>query len=115
MLDLELYEDRRGREPVAEYIKELERRGRHAEIAAVFRYMELLRDAGPSLGMPYARLIDRIDRIYELRPGAHRVAFAIRDNSCLLLHAWRKRSQALDAAELEVSRRRLRGWLAKEK
>ncbi len=115
MPELELFEDRRGREPVAAYIQELERRGRHAEVAAILRHVELVREAGPSLGMPYSRMIDRRDRIFMLRPGPHRVAYAIRGSVCILLHAWRKRAQALDQAELEVARRRLDDWLERKR
>jgi len=111
MPEVELFEDRRGRQPVRDYIRELERRGRLAEVAAIARDIDLLEEHGAQLGMPFARIIDREHRIYELRPGAHRIAFALHRGAAVLLHAWRKRTQRLDDAELSVARRRLGEWL----
>lgn len=115
MPSIELFEDRRGREPVGDYIQELERLGRLAEVASIARYVDLLEEHGTRLGMPYARIIDRQRRMYELRPGAHRIAFAVRGDTAILLHAWRKRAQRLDEDEVTLAGRRLTEWLEKRK
>lgn len=60
--------------------------------------------------MPYARMIDRDDRIRELRPGAHRLAYVLREDVGILLHAWRKTSQALDLQELRIAKNHLVDW-----
>ncbi len=57
--------------------------------------------------MPFARIIDPDARVYELRPGPHRVAYALHDGDYVLLHAWRKTSQSLDRHAAATSVRRL--------
>ncbi len=57
--------------------------------------------------MPYARIIDRRERIYELRPRAHRIAYAEHGGAIYLLHAWRKQTRGLDPQEADTARRRV--------
>jgi phage-related protein len=104
------YSDPRGVEPVDEYVLRLRRTGEQKAYATLARLVGLLREQGTSLGMPWARLIDRRDRIYELRPGSHRVAFAEHAGAIVLLHAWRKQTRTLDSRELAVARNRLHDW-----
>ena len=60
----------------------------------------LLEGHEANLGLPPARLIDRTLRVWELRPGDHRVADAEHGAHIVLLHAGRKRSRQLDMREL---------------
>jgi phage-related protein len=80
------------------------------EAAAIERYIVLLEELGAPLGEPFAKMIDRRARIFELRPGNHRVAYASHADTYVLLHAWRKRGQKLDAAALATARSRLDAW-----
>lgn len=105
------YRDRRGREPVSRYLLELRRHGEASAAAALLRMIDLLVEHGPPLGMPLDRLIDRRARVYELRPGDHRVAYAEAGGEVVLLHAWRKRTQQLDRQELGIAVARLDDWL----
>ena len=91
---------------MAAYSEAAVRAGDAASAAQLERLVERLEASGPALGMPYARLIDRSARIYELRFGAHRVAYVEDRGRIVLLHAWRKRSQALDARAVALARRR---------
>ena len=102
-----LYEDDSGHEPVAEYLEELARSGQVGTVVAYRRARDLLERTGPLLGLPHSRLIDRRRRVYELRFGAHRVAYAFVGNDIVLLHAWRKHGQKLDVRELATALRRL--------
>ena len=105
------YEDRRGREPVDEYLAGLLRTGERTAAATLARHVALLEEHGANLGMPHARLIDRRLRLWELRPGDHRVAYAEHGDQIVLLHAWRKRSQKLDMRELRRARSTLADWM----
>ena len=111
MLDVLNYEARGGREPVDEYLVELLRTGERTAAATLARHVAFLEEHGANLGMPHARLIDRRMRIWELRPGDHRVAYAEHRDHIVLLHAWRKRSQKLDLRELRQARSRLADWM----
>jgi phage-related protein len=109
VFEIVFFVDGRGREPVLEYIRQLGR-VRPVEAAAIERYIDRLADKGDRLGMPMARLIDRENRLFELRPGAHRVAYARAGDHYVLLHAWRKTSQKLDRQEAGIALSRLRRW-----
>lgn len=109
MARIEFYRDARGKEPVLEYIAGVGR-VRAADAASIARYMDLLENKGDRLGLPFARMIDANARLYELRPGAHRIAYGRHGGSYVLLHAWRKKSQKLDQGELRVARLRFESW-----
>ena len=57
------------------------------------------------MGRTFSRLIDRELRIWELRPGRHRIAYAAIAGELVLLHAWRKRKQELDPKALRRAQR----------
>lgn len=97
----------RGDVPVAVYFERLEARGDRRGVAAYRFLLELLADVGPPLGRPRDRLIDRATGTYELRPGAHRIAYVRRGETVWLLHAWRKQSRKLDDRALKTALRRL--------
>ena len=108
MLEVVFYRDKRGAEPVRDYIDNLPRR---ADRATVLRYVVLLADQGHTLlAKGHARMIDRTSRIYELRPGAYRVAYAEHAGGFVLLHARRKQGQKLDSQALDLARGRLNEW-----
>jgi len=85
MAEVVLYADSRGDEPVYDY-------------------------KGERLQDPFASAIDKKERIFELRPGNHRVAYALHQGTYVLLHAWRKQAQKLDEREAGKARRRLADW-----
>lgn len=53
-------------------------------------------------------MTNRRERLWELRFGNQRYAYAVVDGDVVLLHAWRKRTQKLDTREEAVAVRRLR-------
>lgn len=44
-------------------------------MATVERYIDLLEEHGPNLGMPIDRALDSTLGLYELRAGDHRIAY----------------------------------------
>ncbi|MSP21695.1 MAG: hypothetical protein EXR66_01505 [Dehalococcoidia bacterium] len=101
------FRDRAGREPVTGYFERLAREGFPTVTTSYTCALVRLADVGPALGMPYAKMIDSRARLYELRIGAHRSAYAVIDGEIVLLHVWRKRSQKLDDREVAIALRRL--------
>ena len=114
-MDVVYYQTRRGEQPVAAYLDWLARTGDKAGLAALIGAVELLEEFGRRLGMPQSRIIDRRARLYELRGGGHRIAYAFGtdrsgEEQAVLLHAWRKQTQKLDRGEAETALRRLTDW-----
>lgn len=102
------FADGRGREPVREYVETLRSSGDVGAVASFRHLLELIEAEGAPLGMPQDRIIDRVERVWELRSGSHRCAYAITGGGVLLLHAWRKRGRRLDARAAAAAVRRLR-------
>ena len=96
------YVDAAGRNLVSERIERLtpQERGKMAA------YIALLRREGESLRRPVADYAG--DKLYELRPGAHRVLyfFFLKDNA-VLLHLFRKKSDRLPDLEKRVALSRM--------
>ncbi len=105
------FQDDDGSEPVLDYIRSLAASSRQAkkEAATIERTILLLEKATPAelVTQRLARLIDAKYRIWELRPGPHRVAIAVVDGVYVLLHAWRKTTPKLRTRELNRARSRL--------
>ena len=97
----------RGESPVEAYISRLGQDGRPADVANILHVIDLLAEMGGLLGAPYSRMLDREARLYELRAGAHRIAYARQPGGYLLLHAWRKQTRKADERELSRARRHL--------
>lgn len=105
-----LYADRRGGKPVADYIRAVAAAGDASGAANSARTVGLLERLGPALGMPHSRIINRRERLYEIRFGDHRVAYIAHEGEIVLLHGWRKRSQRLDARAEATALRRAGEW-----
>lgn len=103
------FQDTEGSIPVAEYIASLDRAGRGAEAARMLSDIDLLAEIGMAgaqqMGHSFSRLIDRELRLWELRPGNHRIAYAAVSDELVLLHAWRKQTRRLDPRALQTARR----------
>jgi phage-related protein len=104
------YDDRRGREPVGRYLQSMLRQGERSAIATFRRRVEMLEEHGAALPRPFADIIDRRLRLFELRFGNFRAAYFEHDGDLVLLHAWRKRTKKLDQSEADVARSRLQDW-----
>ncbi|MGD8384913.1 MAG: type II toxin-antitoxin system RelE/ParE family toxin [Lysobacterales bacterium] len=94
-----------GREPVREWLKQLDRVSRK-RIGGDLYTLQL----GWPVGMPLARKIER--GLWELRSpisdGIARIMFTEKERKLILLHGFIKKSQKTAARELAVARRRLR-------
>lgn len=105
---VEFYADTRRRCPALEFIQSLPKR----EQAEVLRVIDLLREFGLQLGMPHARLIAGLR---ELRAGAGRLFYvAHTGRRFIILHGYRKQSQAAPRREIETAQRRWADFLEQE-
>ena len=102
MWNIQFYRDARGNAPASEFIETLS----PTEQAAMLRTIDLLREYGIALRMPYAR---KVDELWELRAGPGRLFyFAYTGRQLVILHGYRKKTQKTPAKELRIAKRR---WL----
>jgi phage-related protein len=105
---IEFYKDRRGRLPAVDFLNSLPDRER----AEALRIIDLLQLYGLSLGMPHAR---PIAGMWELRAGPGRFFYvAIQDRRFVILHGYRKKSQAAPQREIDTAQRRWADLLDRE-
>jgi phage-related protein len=99
---LQQYEDNRGRRPVEEFLESLAESER-AVVKAKFFYLQ---ERGSQLREPITKSMG--DGLYELRVHAYRIFFCFRPgNRIVLLHAFRKKSQATPRRDLDLPRKRM--------
>lgn len=105
---IEFYTDGRGRSPARDYLRSLS----VDEQAEAIRLLDLLQSYGIAIGMPHAR---PIAGIWELRPGPNRFFYvAHTGRRFVVLHGYRKQSQAAPAREIETAKRRWADFLDRE-
>ncbi|GHV31238.1 hypothetical protein FACS1894167_13300 [Synergistales bacterium] len=112
MYNVRFYEDRRGRQPVAEYIEALaQRTDKDSRIKhnKIVDYIKTLRAHGKQAGEPYVKHLD--GEIWELRPIRDRILFAAWINDgFVLLHHFVKKTQETPPSEIEQAKHELADW-----
>ena len=108
MYNVVFYETASGSSDVRDFLEELRAR-KKTDKSARIQYnqialcIQLLRDNGTQLPVDIAKFID--DGIWELRPGNNRVFyFYYKDNTYVLLHHFRKRTQKTPKRELDKAK-----------
>ena len=109
MHKIRMYKDRKGNEPVAEYIAELaskKDKDSRIKLNKIREYIKILGEYGTQAGEPYIKHLD--GDIWELRPLRDRILFVgwIND-SYVLLHQFMKKTQKTPAREIEKAKREL--------
>lgn len=103
------YKDRKGNEPVAEYINALVKKtdkDSRIKLNKINDYIETLKHYGTHAGEPYMKHID--GEIWELRPLRDRIFFAAwTEGGFVLLHHFMKKTQKTPAKEIEKAKREL--------
>lgn len=98
------YRTSRGDEPVRDYIQNLP----NQEQAFIDSLLSELAQKG-FLPPPFSRKFKGVEKLWELRPGRHRVLyFYYQGNMAVLLHAFKKQSQKTPVKEIEVALSRMR-------
>lgn len=106
---IEFYRDRRGRMPVEDFLNSLPEHERMESL----RVIDLLELYGLTIGMPHAR---PIAGMWELRTATNRLFYvAMKGRRFVILHGYRKKSQAAPQAEIDTAARRWADLLEREK
>lgn len=110
MHEIILYEDRSGRNPVREYMRELEKsksKDSRIKLRKINDYIQALSVYGAAeLSENYVKHLD--GEIWELRPIRDRILFAgVVGSRYVLLHQFVKRTQKTPAREIEKAKREL--------
>lgn len=100
------YLDSKGRNPVLEYLKKLP----PGEYDKCFEYIDILSEEGESIRRPVGDYLG--GKLYELRPKQNRILyfFFFRD-AAVLLHAFRKKTDAIPAREIKIAMTRMNDFI----
>ena len=113
MYEIIFYNDRSGKEPVLDYIRELAAKGdKDSRIKSykIAQYIEMLEDKGTLAGEPFLKHLD--GDIWELRPIRDRILFAaIVGGRFVLLHCFMKKTMKTPLREIEQAKRELADFL----
>ncbi|MBE6113350.1 MAG: type II toxin-antitoxin system RelE/ParE family toxin [Peptococcaceae bacterium] len=101
------YKDRKGNEPVLDYLKELNDRNdkdSRIKMNKILDYIGTLSQYGTRAGEPYVKHLD--GDIWELRPLKDRILFVgWKDSSFVLLHTFVKKTQKTPVREILKARK----------
>jgi phage-related protein len=99
---LQQYEDNRGSRPVGDFVETLTESDR----AIVKAKLAYLQERGNQMREPFTKSLG--GGLLELRAQAYRIFFCFRPgNRIVVLHAFRKKSQATPQRELDLARKRM--------
>lgn len=117
MYEIHFYKDKRGKEPVKEYIAELAKRNdkdSRIKLTKIRDYIKALSEYGTQIGEPYVKHID--GDIWELRPLRDRILFAAWDGKgFILLHVFMKQTQKTPPREIERAKQNLMNYQEERK
>lgn len=117
MFDIFFYKDKNGKEPILEYIQDLDRRKdktSRIKVNKIYDYIEFLRTVGILAGEPYIKHLD--GEIWELRPIRDRILFAALDGtSFILVHQFVKKTQKTPKREIDQAKRNLEDYRERSK
>lgn len=109
MHEIRFYKDKNGREPVLDYIRELQARkdkDSRIKLNKIQDYIGVLSEYGTQAGEPYVKHLT--GEIWELRPLRDRILFvAWYQGSFVLLHSFMKKTQKTPAREIDKAKREL--------
>ena len=109
MFNVEFYETQDGKSQIWEFLEDLRIKAATSKDARIQHkqaslYIELLQQNGTRLNENITKHLE--DGIWELRPGNNRVFyFFFQDNTFVLLHQFRKKSQKTPKREIEKAKR----------
>jgi phage-related protein len=109
VFEVVFYKNRKGREPVLEYIQELDRRkdkDSRIKVNKIYDYIEILSRVGTLAGEPYIKHLE--GEIWEIRPIRDRICFSpLDDKSFILLHRFMKKTRETPQREINQAKQNL--------
>ena len=115
LFEVEFYDDKDGREPIKEYIDELQEKGKTSKkdrnrADKIYRYIRALQRTGTKAGLPYVKHID--GDIWELRPDNNRIfLFFWKDSTFVLVHHFIKKTSKTPKREMDKAKRNMLDYL----
>lgn len=115
MHDVIFYSDKKGNEPIVDFISDLRQKSHTDKNARInfnkiVAYIDLLCEKGTRVGEPVTKHLD--GDIWELRPLDNRILYAYcKNNTFILLHHVTKKTKKLPPKELEQAKRNLADYL----
>ena len=109
LYNIVFYEDSNGKSELYEFLEELAKKSvdnkdARIQLKQITFYIELLKNQGTRLSENITKHLD--DDIWELRPGNNRVLYFYYENdTVVLLHYFRKKTQKTPKAEIEKAKR----------
>ena len=119
MFKVEFYEDRSSKEPIKDFIIELQTKGKTSKnerirSEKILTYIRVLQEYGTRAGEPFVKHIE--DDIWELRPLVDRIFFFyFKDNTFVLLHHFMKKTKKTPKREIEQAKRNLADHLERSR
>ncbi len=118
MFKIEFYETADGVSELWNFLDDLQLRATTNKDARIqhkqiIQYIQLLEDHGTRLGENITKHLE--EDIWELRPGNNRVLyFYFRDNTFVLLHHFRKKTQKTPRREIEKAKAERDDWISRK-
>lgn len=119
MYNIEFYENSKGESQIWDFLEKLRKeadstKNARIQFKQIVFYIELLKKQGTYLSENITKYLE--DGIWELRPGNNRVFyFFFENNTFVLLHQFRKKSQKTPKREIEKAKRERDDYLSKQK
>lgn len=103
---MEFYADERGQRPVEEFLERLP----EDHLGKVLQVLQMLEERGPNLPFPYSSQVE--GRLRELRVHYGRTLYRVLyyidvERTCVLLHAFEKRTPKLSEKDIAIGMRRM--------
>ena len=118
MYNIEFYTDANGVSELWNFLDDLQKKAltnKDARIQhkQIVQYIQLLEDYGTRLGENITKHLD--DNIWELRPGNNRVLYFFhKDNTYVLLHQFRKKTQKTPPREIQKAKDERDDWIKRK-
>lgn len=113
MYEILFYQDRSGKAPVLDYMRELaasDSKDSRIKRNKIAQYIHILQEMGTTAGEPVMKHLDA--EIWELRPIRDRILFAACvEGRFVLLHVFMKQTQKTPAREIEKAKRELADFI----
>lgn len=117
MYNINFYKDKKGNEPVKDYIISLKTKNTKDSLIKLQKiqdYLNVLQENGTRAGMPYVRHLD--GDIWELRPLKDRILFFGYDgNNIILLSYFRKMTQKTPSREIKKAKKLMTDYIERGK
>ncbi len=106
LFDIILYEHNAGKTPIDDYLNDLYNKNHKDDLIRIRTYIKQLSEHGFNLNNARPNAFSQVDKrhkIYELRPGKHRIFFIFikGEEKFVLLHAFRKKSKKTPKKEID--------------